>query len=118
MTLAVVMVVTLLGVGTADAAAFLRARVQATIAADAAVLAAADATTWLNDADPTEEASRLALANGASLVSCHCPERALTARATVEVTARAIFLSGWAGRRVRATSSAKPARWVDSWTPP
>jgi len=55
--------------------AYLRARVEAVAAADAAALAAAPVTFLPFGAagTPSEEAARFASANGARLLSCACP---------------------------------------------
>jgi len=73
--LGVAAVVLLLAVVLGAAGAYLRARVEAVAAADAAALAAAPVTFLPFGAEgtPEEEAARFAAANGARLVSCACP---------------------------------------------
>lgn len=117
-TLAMIGLISLVAVGAADGAAYLQARVRAVTAADAAVLAAAEATTWIDDSDPVAEAERVASANGARVVECRCEEARWTIHVTVEVESRAMFLAGWNGRMVRHHAAAEAERWVRSWTPP
>lgn len=71
----VVGVVLLLAVVLGSVGALLRARIEATAAADAAALAAAPVTFLPFGATgaPVDEARRFAAANGARLVSCACP---------------------------------------------
>jgi len=72
---------------------YLRARVEASAAADAAALAAAPVTFHPFGAQgtPADEAARFAAANGARLVSCVCPvdpswePRTVTVRVVTEV---------------------------------
>lgn len=73
--LGVAAVVLLLAAVLGGVGAYLRARVEAVAAADAAALAAAPVTFLPFGAEgtPTEEAARFALANGASLLWCACP---------------------------------------------
>lgn len=73
--LGVAMVVLLLAAVLGAVGAYLRARVEAVAAADAAALAAAPVTFLPFGATgtPTEEAARFALTNGASLLWCACP---------------------------------------------
>ena len=65
----------LLAAALGAAGSYLRARVEAVAAADAAALAAAPVTFLPFGATgtPAEEAARFALANGASLLWCACP---------------------------------------------
>jgi hypothetical protein len=86
-------VVLLFAVVLGAAGAFLRARVEAVAAADAAALAAAPVTFLPFGAagTPAEEAARFAQLNGASLLSCACPvdsswePRLVTVRVSREV---------------------------------
>jgi hypothetical protein len=68
-------VVLLLAAVLGAVGAFLRVRVEAVAAADAAALAAAPVTFLPFGAEgtPAEEAARFARLNGASLLSCSCP---------------------------------------------
>jgi secretion/DNA translocation related TadE-like protein len=91
--LGVMAVVLLLAAVLGAVGAYLRARVEAVAAADAAALAAAPVTFLPFGAEgtPAEEAARFALANGASLLSCACPvdpswgPRTVTVRVAREV---------------------------------
>jgi secretion/DNA translocation related TadE-like protein len=71
----VVGVVLLLAAVLGSVGALLRARVEATAAADAAALAAAPVTflPFGASGSPADEAGRFAAANGARLLSCMCP---------------------------------------------
>ncbi|MFP5224998.1 MAG: hypothetical protein ACLGH3_05530 [Actinomycetota bacterium] len=117
-TVALLGFLALVAVGAADGAAFLQARVRAVAAADAAALAAADASTWMNDEDPETVARRVAEANGTRLVSCLCGEGRWTITVDVETDSRAMLLFGWNGRVVVARAKAEAQRWVRSWAPP
>ena len=83
----------LLAAGIGSAGVYLRARVEASAAADAAALAAAPVTFHPFGArgSPAQEAARFAAANGARLVSCSCPvdrswePRTVTVRVEVPV---------------------------------
>ena len=85
--------VLLLAAIVASVGVYLRARVEASAAADAAALAAAPVTFRPFGAlgTPTDEAARFAAANGARLISCACPvdssweARTVTVRVVVEV---------------------------------
>lgn len=91
--LGVVAVVLLLAAVLGAVGAYLRARVEAVAAADAAALAAAPVTFLPFGAEgtPTEEAARFATANSARLLSCSCPvdhswePRTVTVRVAREV---------------------------------
>ena len=80
-------VLTLTGLAVAGSAQVITARTRATAAADAAALAAAPMTfpPVAGRRSPEAEASRLARANGARLVSCLCPRVATFAPRRVEV---------------------------------
>lgn len=85
--LGVAALVMVLAIGLAAVGSVLRARVEATTAADAAALAAAPVTFLPFGAKgtPAEEASIFATLNGARLLSCVCPiDESWDAR-TVEV---------------------------------
>jgi secretion/DNA translocation related TadE-like protein len=73
--LGVAAVILLLAAVLGAVGTYLRARVEAVAAADAAALAAAPVTFLPFGAEgtPTDEAARFALANGASLLWCACP---------------------------------------------
>lgn len=86
------------------------ARSRATAAADAAALAAAPMTfpPVAGDRSPEEEASALAEANGARLVSCHCSLLANFEPRQVEVTVEVAVDLPLLGRRwVQASSAAE-----------
>jgi hypothetical protein len=72
--LGVALLTLLLGAFVGDVAIYLRARATATIAADAAALAAAPVTFagFGSEVTPALEAERFAAANGAVLTSCAC----------------------------------------------
>lgn len=103
-------VVVVLGLLVADAAVYLRGRILAATAADAAALAAAPVTFhgFGTTATPEAEAERFATANGAMLDRCRCPVDRSWRTRTVEVTvsvATSLFLFG--DRPVAATSNAE-----------
>ena len=104
---AVILVLTL-GLGLAGS--YLRARVEATSAADAAALAAAPVTFRPFGAagTPAEEAARFAAANGAVLRSCVCPVDESWESRTVRVeVARTVHLWPIGTVTVTATSRAE-----------
>ena len=88
MAIAMMAVLTFTGLTVAASAQIITARASATAAADAAALAAAPMTfpPVAGGRSPLAEASRLARANGATLVSCLCPRVATFAPRRVEVT--------------------------------
>ena len=103
-------VVVVLGLLVADAAVYLRGRMLAATAADAAALAAAPVTFhgFGTTATPQAEAGRFATANGAVLDRCRCPVDRSWRTRTVDVTvtvATSLVLFG--DRPVAATSSAE-----------
>jgi secretion/DNA translocation related TadE-like protein len=110
--LALIALVALLCIATADAANVLVSRARAQTAADAAALAAA-AAEWpfLKEGDPSEAARAQATANGASLESCDCPVRGPRAVVVVSIPTR-IRMLGVAPKRVsaRAEASLDPGR--------
>ena len=73
--LGVAAVAMLLGAVLGGVGAYLRARVEAVAAADAAALAAAPVTflPFGAEGSPADEAARFAAANGARLLACACP---------------------------------------------
>jgi secretion/DNA translocation related TadE-like protein len=94
--------------GAADLGSMLHARARAQSAADAAALAAVteQAPILGRGEDPEQAARDEADRNGASLMQCDCAVGQSTATVEVTVTPKLIFLSGWFGRRVRATARA------------
>ena len=83
----------------------LAARFQASTAADAAALAAAPATFH---GDPHEEAVKIAEANGARLVSCHCPSDRTWAPRTVETVVEIdVDILGLGHQTIRAKGRAE-----------
>lgn len=95
----------------ADAASVLVAHQTARAAADAAALAAA-ASQWraLAGGEPSEAASRIASAAGASLESCECVVRGSRATVRVRVSTRVRTLRvGPAVVHASATARADPA---------
>lgn len=109
--------VALLAAGSADVAAVFAARQKAILAAEFAALAAADATTWMNDFPPQEEADRVATSNGAVLVSCTCRENSNEVEVTVRVRPDLRLVSAWFGSDVFATRVASVQEWVPTWAP-
>jgi secretion/DNA translocation related TadE-like protein len=83
----VVALVLVLAVGLGAVGSYLRARVEATTAADAAALAAAPVTflPFGTKGTPTDEAARFARLNGARITSCACPLDPSWEPRTVEV---------------------------------
>jgi hypothetical protein len=117
--LGVVGVVLVLAMGLGLVGAYLRARVEAGAAADAAALAAAPVTFMPFGATgtPTDEAARFAAANGAVLLSCVCPFDPSWEARTVRVeVARTVGLGPLGSMTVRATSRAEfvPTRLLGS----
>lgn len=106
-----------LTIASTDLAAVLIARQRGIVAAEAAAVAAADAATWLSDADPFEEARRLTEANGAALVSCSCAEGASTVDVEVRVEPETRFVLAWLDVHVRVARRADIDPWVASWAP-
>jgi len=85
----VIGLVLVLAVGLGAVGAYLRARVEASTAADAAALAAAPVTflPFGTKGTPAEEAIRFARLNGARAVTCVCPVDRSWEPRTVEVRA-------------------------------
>jgi len=94
--------------GAADLGSMLHARARAQSAADAAALAAVtEQAPILGRGNAPEQAARdEADRNGAVLMRCDCSVGGTTATVEVMVTPKLTFLSGWFGRRVRATARA------------
>ena len=112
-------VVLVLAMGLGLVGTYLRARVEAASAADAAALAAAPVTFMPFGAagTPAEEAARFAVANGAVLLSCICPVDPSWETRTVRVeVARTVELGPLGSMTVTATSRAEfvPARLLGS----
>jgi hypothetical protein len=94
--------------GLASIGGYLRGRVEATAAADAAALAAAPVTFRAFGAQgtPTEEAARFASLNGARLVTCTCPvDRSWGPRTVVVQVARTVRL--WPVGTVTVTAQSR-----------
>jgi secretion/DNA translocation related TadE-like protein len=106
--LGVVALVLVLAVGLGAVGAYLRARAEASTAADAAALAAAPVTflPFGTKGTPSDEAARFAGLNGARLVTCVCPldpswePRTVQVRAqrTVEIWPLGVFRVTGVGR--------------------
>ncbi|HEX9775534.1 MAG TPA: Rv3654c family TadE-like protein [Actinomycetota bacterium] len=103
------LVLCLTGLAAVDVGSMLHARASAQNAADAAALAAAVAQVEIlrQDADPLEEATLYAEANGARLVRCSCEPGSPTAEVEVSVRPQLLLLRGWDGRLVRAVARAE-----------
>lgn len=120
--LSVVGLVIVLIIGVADVGLAFAARLQAAAAADAAALAAAPVTFRPFGAAgrPTDEARRLAEANGVVLVACRCPiDRSWRPRVTEVVVERRVGLLGIGAITVSATSRAEfdPGALLDGGDP-
>jgi hypothetical protein len=103
-------VILVLAAGLGLAGAYLRARVEATAAADAAALAAAPVTfrPFGAEGTPAEEAARFAAANGGVLISCACPtDRSWDARTVRVEVARTVTLGPIGTVTVVASSRAE-----------
>lgn len=105
---AVIAAALVLGVGIADVAIWMRARTEASAAADAAALAAAPVTFQAFGARGTaaEEATRFAEMNGARLVWCVCPPDPSWEPRTVEVEV-AVDVEVWPLGRFTVTARSK-----------
>lgn len=105
---AIVLTLALL-VALADAAAYLAAASRAQTAADAAALAAVQRSDPRAGApgSPRGGATRVASANGATLLSCDCAPGARHVRVTVEVPVTAVAVTRVAARTLVATASAE-----------
>lgn len=107
---AVAGVVLLLAAALGTVGAYLRVRLEASTAADAAALAAAPVTFLPFGAvgSPGEEAAHFAMMNGARLVTCHCDLDPSWERRTVEVEVERVVRLWPAGAiTVRAVSRAE-----------
>jgi secretion/DNA translocation related TadE-like protein len=91
---AILIVVMMMALGTADLARILVAAGKAQTAADAAALAAAQELALPSGAQPAEMAAEYATRNGAAIRSCDCPEGSLEARVGVVVDAGPLLLLG------------------------
>ncbi len=103
-TAALILVVLVLTLGTADVAKVVVARTHARWAADAAALAAAQDLA-LGGEDPGAPAAEYANRNGAQLMSCACPAGGTEAVVEVRLRVGGLFLAsdgGWASARARA----------------
>ena len=110
LAIAAMALVTLVSVVVVAATQIVTARSQAIAAADAAALAAAPITfpPVAGDRSPVDEASTLAHANGARLVSCLCFQLATFEPRQVEVTVAVPVDLPFVGLRwVQATSAAE-----------
>lgn len=113
----VIAIVAFLAVAVTALGMLFAARTQATIAADAAALAAAVATypPAGSAMDPGQAAGRVAMANGARLVECLCPRNAGLVARTVEVmTAVAVDVPVFGAITVRSVARAEfdPVMWL------
>jgi len=97
------------GLAVADAGMLLMLRARAQAAADAAALAAVAEQIPILSAgeDPRTVAEIHAERNGAVVTRCDCAYGTASATVDVEIAARAVFLPGWSGRRIRATATAE-----------
>ena len=113
---AVVALLAVIAIAGASLGAAYAARTQAQIAADGAALAAAVATyPGTSRAAPWREASVVAMANGASTVSCACPVNSTLYRRTVRVvTEVSISVPIFGVLQIRAAARAEfdPRRWL------
>jgi hypothetical protein len=103
-------VILVLTLGLASVGVYLRARVEATTAADAAALAAAPVTFLPFGAagTPADEAARFAAANGATLIACDCPlDSSWNARTVTVEVARRVGLGPLGVVEVRAKGRAE-----------
>ncbi len=106
----VVALACVLGLFVADVAVYVRARTAASVAADAAALAAAPVTFAAFGATgtPADEARRFAAGNGGVLVSCDCAiDRSWAAREVRVVVAVPADLLLFGPRLVHASSHAE-----------
>ena len=91
---AIVGVVVVLALGTADVARVLATAASAQTAADASALAAVQELAMPSGLVPAEVASEYAERNGASLVSCECPVESFEAVVTVRIPVGTLLLFG------------------------
>jgi DNA topoisomerase-1 len=92
-TVAVLAVLLVFGLGLADLARVFVVAARAQAAADAAALAAAQSLALPRGEDPSARAAEYATRNGASLRSCTCAVGSLDARTDVEMPVGALFLA-------------------------
>jgi Flp pilus assembly protein TadG len=89
---AIIAVVVVLALGAADVARVLVTAASAQTAADAAALAAVQELAMPSGLVPSEVAGEYAERNGASLVSCDCPEESFEAVVTVRMPVGTLLL--------------------------
>jgi secretion/DNA translocation related TadE-like protein len=91
---AIIAVVVVLALGTADIARVLAVAASAQTAADSSALAAVQELAMPSGRVPADVAGEYAERNGASLVSCECPEESFEAVVTVRMPVGALLLFG------------------------
>jgi secretion/DNA translocation related TadE-like protein len=91
---AIIAVVVVLALGTADVARVLAVAASAQTAADVSALAAVQELAMPSGEEPAEVAGEYAERNGASLVSCECPAESFEAVVTVRMPVGALLLFG------------------------
>jgi secretion/DNA translocation related TadE-like protein len=91
---AIIAVVVVLALGTADVARVLGVAASAQTAADVSALAAVQELAMPSGQVPAEVAGEYAERNGASLVSCECPAESFEAVVTVRMPVGALLLFG------------------------
>lgn len=116
MMMLVVAVIVSIGVGSTSVGLILAERERASIASEAAALAAAVATyPPAGGGDPLSAARKMAAANGASLISCRCPvDSSLAVRiveVATEVTVRVPLFGTLAVGRI-ARAEFDPRLWL------
>ncbi|MGH2672775.1 MAG: Rv3654c family TadE-like protein [Actinomycetota bacterium] len=89
---AIIAVVVVLALGTADVARVLAVAASAQTAADVSALAAVQELAMPSGRVPAEVAAEYAERNGASLVSCECPAESFEAVVTVRMPVGALLL--------------------------
>lgn len=91
---AIIAVVVVLALGTADVARVLATAASAQTAADVSALAAVQELAMPSGRTPAEVAGEYAGRNGASLVSCECPLESFEAVVTVRMPVGTLLLFG------------------------
>jgi secretion/DNA translocation related TadE-like protein len=91
---AIIAVVVVLALGTADVARVLTVAASAQTAADVSALAAVQELAMPSGRVPAEVAGEYAGRNGASLVSCECPVESFEAVVTVRIPVGPLLLFG------------------------
>jgi secretion/DNA translocation related TadE-like protein len=91
---AIIGVVIVLALGTADVTRVLAVATSAQMAADVSALAAVQELAMPSGRVPAEVAGEYAERNGASLVSCECPEESFEAVVTVRMPVGTLLLFG------------------------